>query len=176
MLDEAINQKRRVTVITTGGTIEKTYDEFDGSLDNRESIIKQRILSRLRLPYTELEVFSVLAKDSLYMNDEDRQLLTLSIKSMLSRKTPIVILHGTDSMAESANYCLERIGTPPVPIVFTGAMKPLGFDDSDAMQNVTEALLASKLLTPGVYISFHNRIFPLPKVRKNREKRTFEAF
>jgi len=55
-------------------------------------------------------------------------------------------------------------------------MKPLGFDDSDAAQNVIEALYAAKILAPGIYISFHNQIFNPPFVRKNRDKRTFEFF
>lgn len=170
------NSKQRVIIITTGGTIEKTYDESDGSLENRQSTVKEMILSHLRLPYTEIEVYSVLSKDSLYMTDEDRHLLLLSIKNHLTHKTPIVVLHGTDTMDVSAKFCFEQIGTPSVPVVFTGAMKPLGFMDTDAMQNVTEALLAAKLVAPGFYIAFHNRLFQVPRVRKNRDKRTFETF
>ncbi|MGZ3745867.1 MAG: asparaginase, partial [Pseudobdellovibrionaceae bacterium] len=58
-----------VIIITTGGTIEKTYNEFDGSLENRGTSIKNRILSKMRLPYTNITVFPVLSKDSLYMDD-----------------------------------------------------------------------------------------------------------
>lgn len=166
-----------VLVMTTGGTIEKSYDEFDGSLANRESQIKERILHRLRLPYTKINVFSLMAKDSLHMTDYDRTLIMKTIESHLSKKKPIVILHGTDTMAKTAKLVYESLGSQlEVPVVFTGAMKPMGFEDSDANQNVTEALLAAKVLKPGVYISFHNKIFELPNVRKNKEKRTFESF
>ncbi len=168
------NSKTRVILITTGGTIDKTYDEGDGTLENRDSLIKQALLARLRLPYTELEVFSIMSKDSLYMTDEDRSLICMYIKNQLSRKVPIVVLHGTDTMTVTAEYCYKSLGEVNIPIVFTGAMKPLGFSDSDAQQNVTEALLAAKLLTPGFYVSFHNRIFNVPNVRKNKDKRTFE--
>lgn len=170
-----LNEKKRVIIVTTGGTIDKTYDELDGSLENKESAIKESIIKRLRLPYTELDVISVLNKDSLYMTDFDRSLLVKSLRIQLTKGHPIVVLHGTDTMAKSATYVLEQIKDLPVPIVFTGAMKPLGFDDSDAKQNVTEALLASKLLAPGVYICFHNRVFTVPGVRKNKTLRTFEA-
>lgn len=167
------NRPQEIVVITTGGTIEKTYDEFDGSLANRESVIKAKIMSRLRLPYTALQVFSVMSKDSLFMTDDDRALLLQFIRSQLEKKLPIVILHGTDTMAISAELCAREL-TPSVPIVFTGAMKPLGFEDSDALQNVTEALLASKLLGPGTYLAFHGRVFDVPGVKKNRERGTFE--
>ena len=163
--------------MTTGGTIEKSYDEFDGSLANRESQIRDRILKRLRLPYTKISVFSLMAKDSLHMTDYDRTLILKTIETHLPKEKPIVILHGTDTMAKTAKLVFENLNDQlKVPIVFTGAMKPMGFEDSDASQNVTEALLAAKVMSPGVYISFHNRVFELPNVRKNKEKSTFEAF
>ena len=164
-----------VIIITTGGTIEKTYDEFDGSLENRGTSIKKRILSKLRLPYTNILVHSLLSKDSLVMDDTDRELITKTILRESEKKTPIVVLHGTDTMELSAQYCFERIKKLDVPVVFTGAMIPMGFEDTDATQNVTEALLAAKLLRPGFYISFHNQIFEVPHVKKNKEKGTFES-
>jgi len=168
------NKKFEVVVITTGGTIEKTYDEFNGLLDNRESVFKQYVLDRLRLPHTYIHVVSLFAKDSLRMTDKDRQILLLTIQNYLERELPIIILHGTDSMTISAKECLKEIKKVNVPVIFTGAMKPFGFYDSDAGQNVTEALLASRLLPPGFYISFHNRIFEVPHVKKNLEKGSFE--
>lgn len=164
-----------VIILTTGGTIEKTYDEFDGSLENRGTSIKNRILSKLRLPNTNIHVEPLLSKDSLYMDESDRQLICESIKKLLSKNSPIVILHGTDTMAITAEYCFQRISSLPVPVVFTGAMIPMGFEDTDATQNVTEALLATRLLSPGFYISFHNSIFKVPHVRKNKSERTFEG-
>lgn len=170
------NLRRAISVLTTGGTIEKSYDEGDGSLDNRDTIIKDKILSKMRLPYTEIIVQTILSKDSLYMTDEDRQLVLKVAKEELLTGRPIVILHGTDTMTVTAELLKREIPNPPSPIVFTGAMKPLGFDDSDAAQNVIEALYAAKILAPGIYISFHNQIFNPPFVRKNRDKRTFEFF
>ena len=164
-----------VIIITTGGTIEKTYDEFDGSLENRGTSIKNRILSKLRLPYTNIHVLPLVSKDSLYMDDSDRELICETIKLESQKNAPIVVLHGTDTMAVTAKYCFENIKNLSVPVVFTGAMVPMGFEDTDATQNVTEALLSARLLKPGFYISFHNQIFIVPHVHKNKEKRTFEA-
>lgn len=165
-----------VIIITTGGTIEKTYNEFDGSLENRGTSIKNRILSKMRLPYTQIHVHPILSKDSLYMTDEDRVLIAKTIQEEMSKQNPIVVLHGTDTMHLSAEHCFHAIPQPTSAVVFTGAMIPMGFDDSDAAQNVTEALLAAKLLKPGFYISFHNQIFEVPRVRKNKDKGTFESF
>lgn len=169
-------ERQEVIVLTTGGTIDKSYDEFDGTLENRETMIKDLILSRLRLPYTFLKVHSVMSKDSLYMTDYDRSLIAKSIIVQMSKGSPIVVLHGTDTMTKTAEFCFQSVPDPKVPIVFTGAMRPMGFDESDARQNVTEALLASKMLPPGIFISFHNRIFKVPGVRKNKKLGTFETF
>jgi L-asparaginase len=78
-------------------------------------------------------------------------------------------------MEQSAQYLYDHLQEPPAPIVFTGAMTPFGFEKSDALQNFTEALLACQLLPPGIYISMHNHVHPMPGVYKNREKGTFAA-
>lgn len=175
-LQEFISKKITINIITTGGTIEKSYDESDGSLSNRASIIRAKLISKLRLPYTDLNFHPLLAKDSLYMDDNDRQILLEFINTLAVLHHPILVLHGTDTMEISAQFCFERIGNPKVPIIFTGAMRPLGFDDTDALQNVTESLILTRVLQPGIYVSFHGNIFPLPMVRKNRALGTFEKY
>lgn len=62
---------RQITLITTGGTIEKTYDEHTGELTNRRSVVR-RMLARLRLEDTAISIIELLHKDSLLMTEEDR--------------------------------------------------------------------------------------------------------
>lgn len=168
------NPVRKITILTTGGTIEKTYDEIEGSLYNRETVIKNRIEENLRLPYLKLEVKSLMNKDSLEMDIQDRGIILKAITRFSEYGNPLVVLHGTDTMQQTAELIQKELTQPKVPIIFTGAMKPLGFIDSDAIQNVTEAMFAAQNVKPGVYISFHNRLFNIPGVRKNKVKRTFE--
>jgi len=52
-------------------------------------------------------------------------------------------------------------------------MRPLGFEGSDGLQNLTESLLAARLLTPGVYIVFHGQVFLADRAVKDREAGTF---
>jgi L-asparaginase len=137
-------------------------------------MIKQKIIERLRLPYTEIEVNSIMKKDSLEMNETDRVTIFKMIELYARHGNPIVVLHGTDTMENTARYCLAQLQKPSVPIIFTGAMKPLGFDDSDAKQNVVESIYAAKIIKPGWYISFHSTLYEVPNVRKNKHKRTFE--
>lgn len=168
------NEKLFLSILTTGGTIEKIYDEFEGSLQNRETVVKNKILQKLRLPWTEISVKQIMSKDSLYMDDKDRELILESIRTHEIKGYPIVVLHGTDTLDQSSKYCLENHPHIKVPVVFTGAMKPLGFDDSDAAQNVIEAILAARLMKPGYYVTFHGKLFTVPHFRKNKNLGTFE--
>jgi len=171
------NEWRKINIITTGGTIEKTYDEDEGTLYNRETVIKNKLNQKLRLPYTEIIVHSVMTIDSLDMVLDDRKLICDSIEHWALRdECPIVVLHGTDTMQQTAELAQKELKDLKVPVVFTGAMRPLGFEDSDALQNVTEALMCAQYINPGVYISFHNRLFTIPGSRKNKKKGTFEYF
>jgi L-asparaginase len=168
-------EKAKITLISTGGTIEKQYDEVKGVLINRESLVKTNILERLRLPYTEILFKTILSKDSLDFTSADRQILFESVLASLRENHRVVILHGTDSMALSAQYLKEGLGAVSMPVILTGAMRPMGFIDSDAFQNVVEALTLVKVLPPEVYLSFHNQVFTLPGVRKNVCTGTFEG-
>jgi len=165
---------QKILVMTTGGTIEKTYCEEDGLLANRTSAVERLILSKLRLPHTQVQVIPIMNKDSLDINDQDRLEIVRKIRENLHLNAPILLIHGTDTLVKTAELCQTQLGQLSIPLVFTGAMRPMGFEDTDAYQNVTEALMALKLLSPGVYISFHNQVFPIPGARKNRERRTFE--
>lgn len=171
----AINDVRPLTILTTGGTIEKIYDESEGTLQNRDTIIKNKILQKLRLPYTDIRVKSLMAKDSLYMDEADRALICAAIQEHEKLGFPIVVLHGTDTMDVTSSYCFDHYPEPKVAVVFTGAMKPMGFDDSDATQNVVEAMFAAQVVAPGYWVTFHGRLYAVPGFRKNRAKGTFEA-
>ena len=170
------NGKRRLHLISTGGTIEKTYDESEGSLGNRKSTIADKLAQRLRLPYIDIDLTVLMAKDSLLLEDQDRQQIFEAVQERLASRCPIVILHGTDTMSVTLNYCYNQLVNPPSTIIFTGAMRPLEFEDSDALQNVTEALLAAQLQPAGWYISFHNRLYSPPNVRKNHLIGSFEEY
>lgn len=167
-------KKKKIVMLSCGGTIEKTYDEQEGSLANRDSVIRERFLSKMRLPYLEIEVKSIMSIDSLYMTDEHRKKLAAFIELEKEKKCPIIVVHGTDTMEKSLQYVYENVKDITNPVVFTGAMKPLEWEESDARQNIIEALTAAQILAPGIYLSFHGKIFYANNARKNYDLRTFE--
>ena len=69
----------RIVLVTTGGTIEKTFDERSGELANRRSIV-HRMLSELRLEGVEVEVAELMSKDSLEMTDDDRAAIVAAVE------------------------------------------------------------------------------------------------
>lgn len=156
-----------IYVVTTGGTIEKVYSEQTGEVRNLDSKI-DRYLGKLRLPDAEIRVVPLMNIDSLNMTDTDRAAIFRAVSSLLPEKAPILITHGTDTMVETGLYLQRALPKLEIPIVMTGAMAPLGFEGSDALQNLTESLLAARLLAPGIYIVSHNQVFPIGNVRKDR--------
>ena len=87
----------------------------------------------------------------------------------------MIVLHGTDTLSATGDLLHEKLVGLEVPVVLTGAMRPYEFRDSDALQNVTEALLAARLLTAGVYVVMHNRVLEFPGVYKDRRTLTFRT-
>ncbi len=162
----------KITILTTGGTIEKTYNEHDGSLRNYHTILP-KMLSTLRLPDLEVTYKKVVFKDSLEMTEEDRRRILAEVRRMLPESDAIVILHGTDTLSKTGELLHRELAELRIPIILTGAMRPYEFRDTDAVQNVTESLLAARLIPPGVYVVMHNRVLRFPGVVKDHDRLTF---
>jgi len=165
---------KRIAIVSTGGTIEKTYDELDGMLSNRLSILDV-MLAFLQLRGIEFVRVPLMNKDSLDMDDEDHTLIAQTAAELAQAHDGVVVVHGTDRLTNSGERTVELAGTPKTPIVFTGAMRPYEMRTSDALQNLTEALLAVQLVDPGVYLAMHNQVLKFPGVTKDRKDGTFVA-
>jgi len=163
--------KRRIALLATGGTIEKTYDPLAGVLHNQVSVLDV-MLARMELRGVEMSRVPLMNKDSLDMDERDHEFIARTTHHLAEVQDGVVIVHGTDRLARTGELILEQ-GTPPVPVVLTGAMRPYELRSTDALQNLTEALLAVQLLPPGVYCVMHNRVLPFPGVVKDRIAGTF---
>jgi L-asparaginase len=162
---------RKIALITTGGTIEKTYDEQTGELANRRSIVR-RMLAELRLEETEVEVREVMSKDSLEMTAADREEIVDAVRAAAA-VDGVVVLHGTDTLAQTGECLFRSLPAPRVPVVLTGAMRPFEMKQSDALQNLTEAIFATGALPPGIYCAAHGRVLAFPGVKKDLARGTF---
>ena len=166
-------EANRITIISTGGTIEKTYDSNHGHLRNQENVL-DLMLERLELPGVEIQCVTLMNKDSLDMTEEDHRVIVKAVMDAAPEADSIIVVHGTDRLVETGNHLLAEFGDQPdVPVILTGAMRPFELRRSDSMQNLTEALLAGQLLGPGIYCVMHNRVLRFPGVKKDRESMTF---
>ena len=162
----------RLTILTTGGTIDKTYDEFQGSLRNSHTVLDV-ILDSLRIPDLFVRHIEVMHKDSLDMTEEDREIIAKAVCDAAPTSDGVVVLHGTDTLSETGEQLCRECVDLEIPVILTGAMRPWEFRDTDAMQNVTEALLAVRMLDRGIHVAMHNRVLSFPGVTKDRRALTF---
>jgi len=164
--------KKRIAVISTGGTIEKTYDCMTGILANKVNIL-DIMMESLVLNGIEVSRVPLMNKDSSEMSDGDHTLIANTAAAMASGHDGVIIVHGTDRLEHTGERCVELLGDLKVPIVLTGAMQPYEMRHTDSVQNLTEALLAVQLVEPGVYVAMHNRLLKFPGVTKDWEHGTF---
>jgi L-asparaginase len=155
-------------IITTGGTIDKIYFDDKSDYQVGEPQISQ-ILNAMNVGF-EFEVNALMRKDSLHLDNDDRQLIRTAVGASPCRH--VLITHGTDSMIETAAVLRDM---DDKVIVLTGALNPARFRDSDAVFNIGCAVGAVQSLNPGVYIVMNGKIWNPSKVRKNIEANRFEA-
>ncbi len=108
--------------------------------------------------------------DSLDMQDRDRLRVLQACQAAPERA--IVILHGTDTMTDTAQVLATAALNKT--IVLTGAMIPYEIRQSDALYNLGFACASAQLLPNGIYIAMNGAVFTAGKVRKNRDTGMFE--
>ena len=154
-------------IVTTGGTIDKIYfdDKSDYQIGDPQI---GRMLAELGVAF-RFRVIPILRKDSLHLDDEDRELVRATIAAQSTRH--VLVTHGTDSMVETARV-LATVADKT--IVLTGALSPARFRGSDAEFNIGTAVGAVQTLPPGTYIAMNGRIWDPARVRKNVDANRFE--
>ncbi len=161
--------RQALVFLSCGGTFEKVYFPETGVLGFDHSRISEWAATcRIAQPWRAETVMLI---DSLEMNQAHRNQLAEKISA--TPEDAIVVIHGTDTMVESAKVAMLRCRNTQV-IVFTGAMVPASQESSDALFNLGMAAAAAQVLNPGVYIAMSGQIFSADKTRKNRERGVFE--
>jgi L-asparaginase len=166
-----------ISILVTGGTFDKRYNELAGTLAFKDTHVPEMLgLGRCRV---EVDLRQLMMIDSLEMTGADRR--AIADACLASAESRIVITHGTDTMVETATTLAAAMQGPPErghyvqkTIVLTGAMVPYAFGSSDGLFNLGSALSFAQALPPGVYIAMNGRAFAWNDVRKNRETGVFE--
>ncbi len=157
-----------IRIFITGGTFDKEYNELNGELFFKDTHMQELLeKGRCRVP---VEIRTLMMIDSLEMTEEDRELI--AHQCINSEENQIVITHGTDTMAETAQMLAKKVVGKTV--VLTGAMIPIKFGSSDGLFNLGGALAFVQTLPPGVYVAMNGRCFDSGNVRKNKQTGVFE--
>ena len=157
-----------IKILTVGGTIDKIY--FDAQSEFRVGDPQIGELLQEANVNFDYSIQSLLRKDSLDMNDEDRQLVRVAVEQETVDR--ILITHGTDTMADTAR---ALVGVTGKTVVLTGAMQPARLRVSDAIFNIGFAIAALQQLEEGVYVAINGQVFDPLHVHKNLEQQRFEA-
>jgi L-asparaginase len=154
-------------IIATGGTFDKHYDEIAGTLCFGASHLPHAITRSRIMPAPILQLLPFL--DSLDMQALDRERILDACQASL--ESQIVVIHGTDTMPQTAAVLGPIFTTKTV--VLTGSMIPYELDGSDALFNFGFACGAARSLPPGVYVAMNGKVFAWDKVRKDRVNGVF---
>jgi L-asparaginase len=163
----------RIRILVTGGTFDKEYDELNGRLFFKDSHLPEMLLlGRCKL---DVDVRTLMMIDSLDMTEADREIILEQCRAAPGSR--IVITHGTDTMAETAQTLAAAFISGKLTnktIVLTGAMVPYMFGSSDGLFNLGSALAFVQTLSAGVYVVMNGRCFRAGHVRKNKQTGIFE--
>ena len=157
--------KSKITVINTGGTFNKRYNPLSGELEvPKDSLALDKIISYCY--NIDFDVLNIISKDSLEMNDDDREFIVKTIKNCKNEN--IIIVHGTDTMGLTASFIDEKVNDKT--IVLTGAMLPISINKIEATLNFASAIgFLNANIKNGIYISMHGSVKNYKKLIKNRE-------
>ena len=157
-----------IKIFSTGGTFDKEFNEITGELFFKKTQLYELLeLGRSKL---DVKIETLMMVDSLKMSNTERQYIVDKCKN--EKTNNIIITHGTDTMAKTAELIANQITDKT--IILTGAMIPIKFGSSDGLFNLGSAMSFVQVLEPGVYITMNGRYFNYDNVRKNKKLGIFE--
>ncbi len=167
--------KKKILLLHTGGTIGMTRDRQSGVL--KPDLFYQGLLEFIPelSSLAELEVRIPFVLDSSQITGEHWQSLARLAAAAVGQTDGVVITHGTDTLAYTASALSFMLSGLPLPVILTGAQKPLGELRSDARNNLVNAVDLAGCGIPELGLFFDYKLF-----RGNRASKShnfgFDAF
>ena len=177
-----MENKSKILVIYTGGTIGMMMDKRSGTLQPLEFEYMSQLIPELNDCDYELNYISFdPTVDSSNMDPSRWVKLASIIEENYEAFDGFVVLHGSDTMAFSASaisFMLENLNKP---VIFTGSQLPLGVNRTDGKENfITSVEIASyheddTPVVPEVCIYFENQLYRGNRTFKYNAE-NFDAF
>lgn len=164
-----MTDKKRILVLATGGTVAGTGEPGrvsgyePGQLGVEELIAQSDALDQSPVKAQELILRQVMNKNSDDIGWEERIILLGEIRAAMEDEDigGIVVLHGTDTMEETALF-LNRTLDLKKPLILTGAMRPATALSPDGPLNISCALAVAgcdEAAKKGVLVTMDGRIY-----------------
>ncbi|MBU0953483.1 MAG: asparaginase [Nanoarchaeota archaeon] len=172
--------KKKISIIATGGTIASSIGEK--GLTPTYKLVK--LLEQIPdiFEFVEIHPVQLMNKDSSDMQPEDWVTIAKQVWEELEKCDGVVIVHGTDTMAYSSSILSFMLGNIKKPVILTGSQRPWTEPNSDARQNLIDAVRTASYGTEhslkGVYVVFHGKIIKGCRTRKSKylERSELDAF
>ncbi len=130
--------KKKILIITTGGTIAMTFDEEKGIIP-ADSLVDFLLAFPQLNSIADIEVFAYGNLPSPHITPQMMFDLARFVDDKILDYDGVVIAHGTDTIEETA-YLFNLVLTTDKPVVFTAAMRTGGDLGLDGPRNVVEAV------------------------------------
>ncbi|CAM3954800.1 asparaginase [Flavobacterium branchiophilum] len=141
-----MNNKPRILLIYTGGTIGMVKDFESGALKtfNFKKLLQR--IPELKQLDCEIATHSVaIPIDSSNMNPSKWVALASIIEDNYNLYDGFVVLHGSDTMSYSASALSFMLENLSKPVIFTGSQLPIGDLRTDAKENLITAIQIASL-------------------------------
>lgn len=135
------------------GDVPVSQQTIGGTLTLRERNHVRGVPVRVKFTAIRSEERQVYEPEDLDSAQVDPRLweeLAKTVKAEYHNYEGFVILHGLDTMAYTASALSFMLGNPNVPIVLTGAQRPLNFGRTDAIQNVVSSIVIAASSSLGI--------------------------
>ncbi len=165
--------KKRILIITTGGTLAST----NGNEGMVPKLNSNDIFSNIEgiTTYYDVEFLELFSLDSSNIQPEEWQLLARTIYDRYLEFQGIVIIHGTDTMAYTAAALSFMLQNIPIPVVLTGSQLSILNPIADAVENCRCAINMAGSGVPGVFVAFNRKVIRGTRASKVRTI-SFDAF
>ena len=150
-----MEQKKRILLLTTGGTI-ASIPGGDG-LQPADSGVFEREMEQLRT-YYDITVRELICLDSSNIRPAEWQLIAQGIYDNRHGFDGMVVSHGTDTMAYTASAVTFMLPNIDLPVVFTGSQLPLADMLSDGPDNLRTAFAMAAAGRPGIFLAFDRKV------------------
>tara|TARA_Y100000310_G_C20582294_1_gene763624 strand:+ start:188 stop:1264 length:1077 start_codon:yes stop_codon:yes gene_type:complete len=177
--------KSKVLLIKTGGTIsqrpntqgilEPSSDEYIQKVEGLEDLADIEIKDLGNIDSTNLETNLSLTDPTEAQKTKDRSDVAKAIYDNAFKYDGFVVVHGTDTMAETAAALTYMLPDLRKPIVLTGSQRSIWVPRSDGQNNLYTAVQAATKDFGEVIIAFGNYVVRGSRARKVDEE-GYDAF